>query len=100
MSKTPTKPLIIPPTAEEDAAITTAALADPSAQPLTDEQLAAMVPYHTLRGRPKAETTKILLSVRYSPEVIHYFRHTLAGQARMDEVLQAYVASQTVPETN
>ena len=101
MSKTTTKPLIIPPTAEEDAVITAAALADPEAQPLTDEQLAAMVPYITLRGRPKAETTKILLSVRYSPEVIHYFRATGPGwQARMDEVLQAYVASQTVPETN
>lgn len=44
-------------------------------------------------GRPKAMVTKVLVSVRYSPEVLDYFRSTGAGwQARMDGVLKDYVA--------
>ncbi len=35
---------------------------------------------------------KVLLSVRYSPETVDYFRTTGEGwQARMDEVLRKYV---------
>ncbi|WP_297504130.1 BrnA antitoxin family protein [Ferrovum sp.] len=44
------------------------------------------------RGRPKLAHRKILLSVRYSPEVVAYFRQTGEGwQARMDAVLREYV---------
>ena len=43
-------------------------------------------------GRPKAQSRKVLLSVRYSPEVVEYFRATGVGwQTRMDEVLQEWV---------
>ena len=78
---------------EEDAAIHAAALADPDAQALIDAQLKEMVSLRTLRGRPKAESTKQLVSVRYSPEVLAYFRATGEGwQARMDGVLRDYVA--------
>lgn len=81
------------PSAEEDRAITAAAKADPDAQPLTPKQLAAMQPIKSLRGRPKATSKKLLVSVRYSPEVIDYFKSTGEGwQARMDGVLQRYVA--------
>lgn len=81
------------PTAEEDAAIVLAARADPDAQPLTDAQLAAMVPMRSLRGRPKLESKKLLLSVRYSPEVVAFFKSTGEGwQSRMDGVLRKYVA--------
>ena len=93
MSKTSRRPAIVPPTPEEDAAIVAAAKADPDAQPLTDAQLAAMVPMRTLRGRPKSENKKLLLSVRYSPEVVAFFKSTGEGwQARMDSVLKEYVA--------
>ncbi len=81
------------PTLEEDAAIMAAAKADPDAQPLTDAQLSAMVPLRSIRGRPQSESKKLLLSVRYSPEVIAYFKSTGDGwQARMDGVLREYVA--------
>jgi uncharacterized protein (DUF4415 family) len=51
-----------------------------------------MVPMRTLRGRPKSDNPKLLVSVRYSPEVIAYFKGTGPGwQARMDGVLKAYV---------
>ncbi len=44
------------------------------------------------RGRPKAEARKILLSVRYSPEVVEYFRATGRGwQTRMDDALKEWL---------
>ena len=93
MSKTVKRPAISMPSLEEDMTIHAAALADPDAQPLTEAQLKEMVPLRTLRGRPKAESTKQLVSVRYSPEVLAYFRATGEGwQARMDGVLRDYVA--------
>jgi uncharacterized protein (DUF4415 family) len=80
------------PTTEEDRAITAAAKTDPDAQPLTLKQLKAMVPMRALRGRPKSENKKLLVSVRYSPEVVAYFKSTGAGwQSRMDGVLREYV---------
>jgi uncharacterized protein (DUF4415 family) len=93
MSKTSKRPAVRLPTLEEDAAIVAAAKADPDAQPLTDGQLQAMVPMRLVRGRPKSARKKQLLSVRYSPEVVVFFKSTGEGwQARMDEVLREYVA--------
>lgn len=81
------------PTAAEDKAITAAAKSDLDAQPLTPKQLNAMVPIRALRGRPKSENKKLLVSVRYSPEVVAYFKSTGEGwQSRMDGVLRQYVA--------
>ena len=84
---------IVVPNREQDRAITAAARADPDAQPLSLKQLRSMVPMRALRGRPKLETKKLLVSVRYSPEVVAYFKSTGAGwQSRMDGVLRSYVA--------
>ena len=93
MSKATKKPKIVMPSEAEDRRIVAAAKGDPDAQPLTQKQLNAMVPLKALRGRPKSERKKQLISVRYSQEVIEYFRATGEGwQARMDEVLRRYVA--------
>ena len=93
MSRVSKRPLVVVPTVAEDKAITAAAKADPDAQPLTAKQLQAMVPLKSVRGRPKLENKKLLVSVRYSPEVVAYFRSTGEGwQSRMDGVLQQYVA--------
>ncbi len=44
------------------------------------------------KGRPKLSSRKVLLSVRYSPEVVTYFRQTGEGwQSRMDAVLREYI---------
>ena len=95
MSKTVKRPAIKMPTLAEDRAITAAAKADADAQPLTAKQLKAMVPLRALRGRPKSENTKLLVSVRYTREVVEYFRSTGEGwQSRMDEVLHNYVTRQ------
>ena len=93
MSKVSKRPSIAMPTSEEDRAITAAARSDPYAQPLTPKQLEAMVPLRALRGRPRSENKKLLVSVRYSPEVVAYFKSTGEGwQSRMDGVLRKYVA--------
>ena len=92
MSKISKRPAVAMPTVEEDKAITAAARSDPDAQPLTPKQLKSMVPLRTLRGRPKSNNKKLLVSVRYSPEVVAYFKSTGEGwQSRMDEALREYV---------
>ena len=91
--KTTAKRVIAMPTEAENRKIRRAAKADPDALPLTDAQLSAMVPLKSVLGRPKSENKKLLVSVRYSPEVLTYFRSTGEGwQGRMDGVLQEYVA--------
>ncbi len=93
MSRISKRATIHVPTTEENKAITAAAKNDPDAQPLTPKQLKAMVPLKTLRGRPKSENKKLLVSVRYSPEVVAYFKSTGEGwQSLMDSVLRKYVA--------
>ncbi len=93
MSKTAKRPAIRMPSVEEDRAISAAAKADPDAKPLTTKQLKEMVPMKALRGRPKSASKKLLVSVRYSPEVIEFFKSTGEGwQSKMDSVLRRYVA--------
>ncbi len=80
------------PSLADDRAITAAAKADPDAQPLTPEQMKSMVSMRTMRGRPKSAKTKQLVSIRYSPEVLEYFKSTGEGwQSRIDRVLRDYV---------
>lgn len=95
MLKTTPKRSFILPSAEENRKIVSAAKEDPDAQPLTAKQLKAMVPLKSVRGRPKLENKKQLVSVRYSLEVLAYFRSTGAGwQGRMDGVLREYIGRQ------
>ena len=96
MSKVSKHLSVLMPSAAEDKFITAAAKADPDAQPLTAQQLKSMVPLASLRGRPKSESPKQLVSVRYSQEVLAYFKSTGDGwQSRMDEVLREHVARQS-----
>ncbi len=93
MSKTSKRTSVRIPSVQEDKRITAAAKADPDAHPLTPQQLKSMIPMRALRGRPKSANAKQLVSVRYSPEVLKYFRSTGEGwQSRMDRVLSEYVA--------
>ncbi len=96
MSKIMPKRIITMPSMAENAKIVAAAKADPDAQPMTKAQLEVLVPLRAIRGRPKLENKKLLLSVRYSAEVVEYFRATGEGwQARMDSVLRQYVNKHT-----
>lgn len=83
------KQKLIVPTPEEDAAINAAIANDPDTHELNDAEFAQLRP---MRGRPKSANPKILLSVRYSQNVVEYFKSTGEGwQARMDKVLREYV---------
>lgn len=93
MPKRSKRTAVVMPSLKEDRAIKAAAKNDPDATPLTPRQLRAMVPLKAVRGRPKSESRKLLVSIRYSPEVVAYFKSTGNGwQSRMDGVLQQYVA--------
>jgi uncharacterized protein (DUF4415 family) len=93
MLTTAKKTKIVMPTEREDAAITAAAMADPDAQPLSAKQLKTMVPMRSLRGRPKSNNNKVLVSIRYSQDVLSYFKSLGDGwQSNMNEALQRYVA--------
>ncbi|HIJ83064.1 MAG: hypothetical protein HW380_575 [Magnetococcales bacterium] len=86
---TPERSIYIP-TSEEDAIIARGIAADLDTYEPTTEEIMAMRP---VRGRPVSFDKKILLSVRYSPEVVDFFRSTGAGwQTRMDEALKEWVA--------
>ena len=92
MSKVSKRPSITLPTLKQDRAITAAAKSDPDARPLTPRQLKVMIPLRALRGRPRSANAKQLVSVRYSPEVLAFFKSTGEGwQSRMDGVLREYV---------
>ena len=96
MSRASKRTSVRMPSIKEDREITAAAKSDRDALPLTPKQLKAMVPMRALRGRPKSEKKKLLISVRYSPEVVAYFKSTGEGwQSRMDGVLRKYVERQS-----
>jgi uncharacterized protein (DUF4415 family) len=81
------------PTPEDDRRITAAADTDPDAQPWTKEQFSQIDPCEVLRGRPKSADAKRLVSIRFSPEVLAYFKAGGEGwQTRMNQVLMDYVA--------
>ncbi|MBS7348719.1 MAG: BrnA antitoxin family protein [Comamonas sp.] len=85
------KPDTLLPTAQEDAAITAAAMADPDAQPLTDAQWRQVAPL-VRRGRPVGSGKKAQVTLRLDTEVLDYFRATGAGwQTRANDVLLKWV---------
>jgi uncharacterized protein (DUF4415 family) len=64
----------------------------PAAEVLPPD-LVAMLPKRKRGERgPQKEPRKILMTSRYSPEVLRYFKATGEGwQTRIDEVLKAYI---------
>ena len=83
---------LIRPNNIEDKAITAAALADADNPPFSDAELAALRPR---RGRPPKARPKIQVSIRYSADVIEFFKSGGEGwQARMDDVLSRYIEAQ------
>jgi len=66
---------------------------DENDRPLTrDEMQKGVEAYRKKRGRPISDSRKEQVSVRYSPEVLSYFRATGDGwQTRMDAALQLLV---------
>jgi len=86
------KPGTVIPTEDEDVAITAAAMSDPDAIPLTDEEWEKVKPLVRM-GRPKAEITKERISIRLSRDVVTQFRSTGEGwQTRIDAALRQFIS--------
>lgn len=84
------RPKLIPPTPEEDAAITAAAQSDPDNQPLTDEQLARLRP---LRGRPRLARPKVALTMRVDADVMDALKSSGPGwRTRVNSLLRDALA--------
>ena len=78
-------------TPEEDAVITAAALSDPDAQPLTDEEWERVLPT-VRRGRPPAEVKRPMLSMRVDPDVLAHLRASGKGwQTKVNAALRTLV---------
>ena len=83
----------IVPTPAEDAAITTAAMADLDAMPFTDAEWEQVKPL-VRRGRPLGSGTKTQVTLRLDVEVVEKFRATGDGwQTRINEALKSWVQS-------
>jgi len=83
--------LFLLPTPEEDAAINAGIAADPDTFELTEEWFAKA---KRMGGRPKAAQPKRQVSIRFSQDVVDYFRATGKGwQTRMDAALKEWIAS-------
>ena len=62
------------------------------AQPVSAPEGAAMLRKALARGRPKAESTKLALTVRYDVEVVDAFKATGKGwQTRMNAALRDWL---------
>lgn len=84
------KPGTLVPTLEEDAAITSAALQDPDAIPLTDAEWAAATPARG-RGRPAGSGTKVATNIRLDRDLVEAFKDTGDGwQTRMNDALREW----------
>ncbi|NVM80065.1 uncharacterized protein (DUF4415 family) [Duganella sp. SG902] len=87
----------IRPTADEDAAITAAALTDPDNPPLTDAELAQFKPARRPRGRPAQDATKVPTTMRLDSLVVDSFKATGDGwQTRVNAALQEYLAERNL----
>ena len=97
------KPGTIWPTDEEEREINRQAREDGTL--LTDEELAEFKPFEASdlpesfkkavrrRGRPRKADPKVPVHIRFSSEVVAYFRATGRGwQTRMDEALKEWIA--------
>lgn len=86
-------------TAEEDKAITAAALSDSDALPLTDEQLRQLKPVRS-RGRPLGSGMKVQITVRFDEDVIEAFRRQGDGwQTKMNGALRQWLQEHRVLPT-
>lgn len=74
---------------EEDARITVAALSDPDALPVTEEELAQ---FFTKVGRPKSLHRKLSTTIRLDADVLNAFKATGPGwQTRMNAALKDWL---------
>jgi uncharacterized protein (DUF4415 family) len=85
------KSKIVMPTPDEDAAINRGIAADPDTFEVPAEAFKQMKPLGS-RGRPRLESPKVLVSIRYDADIIERFRATGEGwQTRMNDALRDWL---------
>ena len=86
----------IVPTAEEDAAITAAALSDPDALPLTDAQWQAAKPQARVGRPPSTEPLKVPTTIRFDADVLAGLKASGKGwQTRVNDAMREWLKSHT-----
>ena len=91
-----TKSKLVMPTDEEDATINRGIASDPDTFEVSAEQMKQMKKLGP-RGRPRLESTKVLVSVRYDADIIEAFKS--AGdrwQTRMNGALREWLQTHNV----
>ncbi|WP_295434879.1 BrnA antitoxin family protein [uncultured Thiodictyon sp.] len=84
------------PSPEEEARIRAGIAADPDTYELTDEEMSELRPL-VRPGRPKAESTKTLISIRLSPDVLDFFKADGSGwQTRIDAALRDWIKTHAI----
>lgn len=82
---------LIPPTDEEDAAITAAALTDPDNPPLTDAELAQFRPFST-HHIPRKPSSKIATTIRFDAETLAALKATGPNwRSRVNDLMGEWV---------
>ena len=67
--------------------------AKPASETFAPEVFAALVAMKRLRGRPKADATKVLTAIRLDADLLATFKATGKGwQTRMNAALRQYIA--------
>jgi uncharacterized protein (DUF4415 family) len=88
------KPGTIVPTPEEDAVITAAAMSDPDAIPLTDEEWRAVKPLARIGRPPSARPLKVPTTIRFDADVLAALKATGKGwQTRVNEAMREWAKS-------
>jgi uncharacterized protein (DUF4415 family) len=87
------KPKIVLPTDEEDAAINRGIAADPDTHEVSAKEMRAMKPLGKRgRGRPRLASTKELVSIRYDADLLDAFRASGEGwQTLMNATLNVAI---------
>lgn len=81
-------------TDEEDAIITAAAMSDPDAMPLTDEEWEAVKPFVRIGRPPKTAPLKVPTTIRFDADVLAALKASGKGwQTRVNEAMRAWVVS-------
>lgn len=90
------KPGTIVPTPEEAARITVAAMSDPDATPLTDEEWEAVKPLTRIGRPPSAKPLKVPTTIRFDADVLAALKAGGKGwQTRVNEAMREWVKSRS-----
>jgi uncharacterized protein (DUF4415 family) len=92
--KTKSGRLVEMPSPEEDAIITAAAMSDPDAMPLTDEEWEVVKPFVRIGCPPANQPLQVFTTIGFDADVLAAFK-ALGNdwQTRINDVMRNYIAT-------